>query len=312
MWQPSCKIEVLNARAELYTQLRAFFRVRGVLEVETPILSAAGATDPYLSSLKTAPAGHYLQTSPEFAMKRLLAAGSGPIYQICKTFRADEAGDRHNPEFTMLEWYRPAFKLDALLQEISELVSELCALPAAETLSYKQAFIQYCGFNPFKVSDSELFERIKLDGAYQGKTLERDACLDLLLSQYVEPNLGIHRPCFLIDYPASQASLAKVKRDEDGDTVAARAELYIRGIEIANAYDELTDPKEQRLRFLKDNEKREALGMPQVTIDDHLLRAMEQGLPRCAGVALGIDRLLMIKLGLSNIKHVLSFSHERA
>ena len=316
MWQPNCSQSTLKARAGCYSQIRAFFDSRGIIEVETPILSHAGATDPHLASMTvhstSCMGAQYLQTSPEFAMKRLLASGSGAIYQLCKTFRADELGQRHNPEFTMLEWYRPSYDLAALMQEISELVSHVCDLPKAKIVTYKHVFQKHFSINPFSSTDEVLWALVQRSCSFSGEKLDRDACLDLLLAEHIEPKLGLEAPCFLTDYPASQASLAKLKKNEEGDWVAARAELYIQGIEIANAYDELTDAIEQRKRFELDNVQRLRMGLPHVNIDEHLIQALSHGMPNCAGVALGVDRLLMIKLGTDDIQDVLSFSHERA
>ena len=324
MWWPSCSNESIKARAELYAQLRAFFMSRGVLEVETPVLSQSGSTDPYLESLcLDQDQTYYLQTSPEFAMKRLLASGIGDIYQVCKSFRCNEVSARHNPEFTMLEWYRIGFSLDELVQEIYALVSEVLDLPkeggitskpssAYRLVTYKKAFNDILNINPFHESLSSLQAMCVRETNYEGSPLDRDGCLDLLLSVCIEPSLGVDKPCFLIDYPESQAALARIEVDAEGDRVGRRAELYIRGLELANAYDELTDAVEQRRRFEEDLLMRSELGLPNVTLDSRLLEALEDGIPACAGVALGIDRLLMLKMGASSLSDVVAFTHERA
>ncbi|KZY28164.1 MULTISPECIES: EF-P lysine aminoacylase EpmA [unclassified Oleiphilus] len=323
-WQPTCSLQRLKARAELYAQLRAFFVARHVLEVETPILGRSTATDPHLESLScalnSAPgAGSeclYLHTSPEFPMKRLLAAGSGSIFQICKTFRNAESGVRHNPEFSMLEWYRPGFDLNALMQETADLLETLLGSCEVSTVSYRDLFRKYLDLDPMIVAIDVLRQKaIELAG-YSGPNLERDEYLDLLLSVCIEPYLGCSedsklRPVFVSDYPASQASLAALKHDEDGLLVAERFELYINGLEIANAYHELTDAKEQRQRFESDNLVRQDMGLNGIPIDEKFLSALESGMPDCSGIALGLDRLLMIKEGVNSIEDVLSFPLSR-
>ena len=304
----------MKARAELYAQLRAFFMSRGVLEVETPVLSKSGATDPHLESLQVdQDKTYYLQTSPEFAMKRLLASGIGDIYQLCKSFRRNEVGTRHNPEFTMLEWYRLGFSLEELMSEIYDLVSDVLDLPPGyRVVTYKKAFNDGLAINPFHESLSSLQKMCIQEANYEGPLLDRDGCLDLLLSYCIEPSLGVDEPCFLVDYPESQAALARILVDEDGDRVGKRAELYIRGIELANAYDELTDAAEQGRRFDEDLRRRTELGLASVNPDMQLLQALEHGIPACAGVALGIDRLLMLKVGASSLANVIAFPDEHA
>jgi elongation factor P--(R)-beta-lysine ligase len=313
MWQPACSHDAIKARAELYAQVRAFFFERNVLEVETPVLCRSGSTDPYLDSLRIQEEQTlFLQTSPEFAMKRLLASGSGDIYQICKSFRRNEAGARHNPEFTMLEWYREGWSLDELMTEIAILVSCVLGCSEPKTLSYKQAFLNVLGLDPFQASLSELHDNCKVRVGFEASELDRDGCLDLLVSHCIEPTLGFDSPCFLTDYPASQASLARIEKDANGDLVGKRAELYVQGIELANAYDELTDANEQARRFEEDQALRAALGLPDVHADENLVAALENGLPECAGVALGLDRLLMLKLGANTLSDVLAFPCDRA
>lgn len=320
IWQPGCSRTMLKARAEFYAQIRAFFMAREVMEVETPLLSRSTATDPQLASvpvqlrqdLPCDPQVYYLQTSPEFPMKRLLAAGSGPIFQICKTFRDGETGARHNPEFSMLEWYRPGFNLNDLMNEVADLASEVCELASPNQCTYQQAFQTYLDIDPFSIGDSALAQLAEDKADYRGETLGRDDYLNLLLSLFVEPKLGQGTPTFLTEYPASQASLAKTRRNADGHAVAERFELYINGLEIANGYFELTDATEQRARFEGDNRERKALGLPEIPLDEHLLSALESGMPSCAGVALGLDRLLMIQQEVSCIEEVLSFSVARA
>lgn len=330
-WQPSASIKAIKARAEVYASARAFFCERDVLEVETPLLSQSTASDPYLESVPVSlkvfqdqsDLSYYLHTSPEFPMKRLLAFGSGPIYQICKTFRNAETGRRHNPEFTMLEWYRPGFGLHDLMNEISDLVSLVlndwqCSF---EKLSYRDAFLRYLGIDPFLASDEQLKklaqEKAGFSVSSNNELIDRDDYLNVLLSVCIEPELGQQSgkemsPVFLHGYPSSQASLAKVKKDEFGQLVAERFELYINGLELANGYFELTDAKEQENRFKQDNQQRLALNLPEVPIDKNLLDALEAGMPLCSGVALGLDRLLMVKLQATSIEEVISFPITRA
>lgn len=324
LWKPSCSLDSLKARAELYSQLRAFFLERDVLEVETPILGRSTATDPHLDSLflnlvsEPGAGGEtlYLHTSPEFPMKRLLASGSGAIFQITKTFRNAESGSRHNPEFSMLEWYRPGFSLTDLMQETSDLLRVLIGECQFKSTSYRNLFKAYLNIDPMAASLDTL-QQIAIEKAgYMGSELTKDEYLDLLISICIEPHLGqaaegTSSPLFVYDYPASQASLAAVKQDEDGYLVAERFELYINGLEIANAYHELTDAAEQRKRFEADNKERQNMGCEQIPLDESLLSALESGMPDCSGVALGLDRLLMVKTGAKDISEVISFPLER-
>ncbi len=307
----------------MLAQIRAFFLERNVLEVETPILYSSTATDLQLSSFTSYYLDTllFLQTSPEFPMKRLLAAGSGPIYQISKTFRDGESGRWHNPEFTMLEWYRPGFDDYTLMDEMEELLVYILLnknkkRKKIERLSYKHIFQYYLDINPHRASLNELIACAEKKGLIINKnTMDRDNYLDLLMSHYIEPYLGTDYPVFITDFPASQAGLAKVRElSEDGASIflAERFEVYIQGMEIANAYHELTNPQEQGLRFEQNNEKRKKLGLPIIPIDFNLLAALEHGLPESAGAALGIDRLVFLvakSLGhpVQAIRDVLSF-----
>lgn len=314
-WRTTCSLTTLKARSALYALIRAFFVAREVLEVETPLLSVSTATDPQLESIQAqvklnigqASRHYYLQTSPEFPMKRMLASGSGPIFQICKTFRNGETGRKHNPEFTMLEWYRPGFELNDLMQELDQLTFDILGTEKAERLSYRDAFLRFVKIDPFSVTDNELAMSAQKLTDYHGPALSRDDNLNLILSICIEPNLGMNRPCFLYDYPPSQASLAKVAVSVQGNDVAQRFELYIQGMELANGYFELTDADEQIKRFDADNCERHQLGLPAIPPDEHLIAAMKSGLPACSGVAVGLDRMLMLKVGASKIEEVLSF-----
>jgi elongation factor P--(R)-beta-lysine ligase len=322
-WRPNASLAAIRARAELYTRIRDFFRASGVLEVETPILSRATVTDPALASLSTqvAIAGFgsgqplYLQTSPEFAMKRLLAAGIGPIYQICKVFRDEERGRRHHPEFSLLEWYRPGWDYGRLMDEVGALVRLALDRPVMpiERLTYRDLFRAGLGLDPWHAGTAQLREAAERTGlqGLDGLDLDRDGWLDLLLTQCLEPRLGQGKLTFLCDYPPSQAALSRV-RSSGAVPVAERFELYIDGIELANGFGELIDAREQRARFMADLEIRRAQGRSEPPIDTSLLDALDHGMPECAGVALGLDRLLMIATGAEPIDAVLSFAIERA
>jgi len=315
-FKPTCDIQALKARAKLYRQIRQFFIERDVLEVETPILSQAGVTDVHLASVQAQrhvhgkKQTHYLQTSPEFAMKRLLASGSGAVYQICKVFRDDEHGRKHNSEFTMLEWYRPQFSLKDLMLEVTDLLNVVLAERFGEVrptvLSYKHAFIDRLDLNPLQATLQQLKDAAHRVGLNLDLGDDRLAYIDLLFSHMVEPSLGFDTPVFLTDFPPELASLAKTKLDEDGELVAARFELYIEGLELANAYDELIDAEVLRSRFQADNTEREKLGLYVMPIDEYLLAALPN-MSECAGIALGIDRLLMVVMNQMKLERVITF-----
>jgi lysyl-tRNA synthetase class 2 len=296
-----------------------------VLEVETPCLSAATVTDPHLHSLATrlggGPGGggrtYYLQTSPEYAMKRLLAAGSGPIYQLARAFRDGEVGRRHNPEFTLLEWYRPGFDHHRLMDEVEELVAEVAGIEGpAERLTYAEAFRAHAGIDPFADPPALLAEaaRQATGGAVPDLGEDRDAWLDLLMGTVVERRLGHARPTFVHDFPAPQAALARVRPPlpEGGPALAERFELFVAGVELANGFHELADAAEQRRRFEADLARRRAMGLPEPPVDERFLAALEAGLPHCSGVALGFDRLAMLSAGAGSISEVLAFPTDRA
>lgn len=316
-WRPSATLEALRCRARLLAWVRDFFARRDLLEVETPVLANAGVSDPNLDSLSVTesvsgkPAG-WLQTSPEYPMKRLLAAGSGPIFQIARVFREGERGRRHNPEFSMLEWYRPGFDDRQLMDEVADLVCGWLDCPRPRVLSYREAMQNWAGLDPFSASTEAIASRCEawLEPE-QARSLGRDGCLDLLMSHCVEPALAGYGPVFITHYPESQAALARVSV-VDGLSVAHRFELYVEGMELCNGYWELVDADEQRARFEQDNRARQQAGKPCMPLDRHLLQALEHGLPECAGVALGLDRLLMLKLGAGTISDVIAFPAERA
>jgi lysyl-tRNA synthetase class 2 len=316
-WRPGAALAQLRQRAQLLAQIRAFFAARGVLEVETPLLCSRGITDPAIEPLLvergqslTHHAPRFLQTSPEYAMKRLLAAGSGPIYQICKAFRDGEAGRRHNPEFTLLEWYRPGMDHHALMAEVAALVCSCLGERPWQAFTYRELFQRCLQLDPFTADVATLqrtARQLTDPGTLAGG---RDLWLDLLLTHGVEPWLAGQGLCFVYDYPASQAALARLAQ-RDGQVVGERFELYIDGVEVANGYHELDDAVEQRARFEADNRQRAAAGQPERPLDEALLAALAAGLPAVSGVALGLDRLLLLASGETDIRRLLAFSWER-
>lgn len=323
-WRPTATIETLRERARLLAEVRAFFARRGVLEVETPVLGHGGSTEVHLASLSaeaTTPAGRerlWLQTSPEFHMKRLLAAGSGPIFQLARSFRDGEVGRRHNLEFTMLEWYRPGLELDALIEETAGLVSTVLGREPGDEAGplrrrrYRELFREHLAIDPFTAPLAELRRRAGEVGGLDMADSDRDGCLDLLMSLEIEPRLGREGLEVVVDYPASQAALARHHRDpEDGARVASRFELYLEGLELANGYDELTDAEEQAVRFKQDNAARRAAGLPEVDLDQRLLAALAHGMPAGSGVALGLDRLIQLALGKASVADVMAFATPR-
>ncbi len=309
-------IEALKARADLLITIRQFMADREILEVETPYLSHASNSDPNLVNLATeySPPNQlqaqtlYLHSSPEYPMKRLLASASSCIYQIARVFRDEEQGAQHNPEFTMLEWYRLGFDHHQLMDELEQLLLSL-KLPEAERISYEDAFIRFTELNPHTSSDTVLQAYAKKEG-FVSEKCDRAMLLDFIFSNKVSPGLGFDSPCYIFDYPVSQAALAKIK-EENGIMIAERFELFISGMEIANGYNELTDADELRQRFEREQLLTGKKSISSGPIDEHLLASMRY-LPECAGVALGIDRLLMILLGKKDIKDVINFCVDKA
>jgi lysyl-tRNA synthetase class 2 len=306
----------LQQRAALFAKIRSFFAERQVLEVDVPLLGHYSVTDPHLQAICVEQVDElcagFLQTSPEYAMKRLLAAGSGAIYQLGKAFRREERGSRHNPEFTLLEWYRPGFDEKQLMTEVAELIKATLGYDQCQCLSYRQAFQQTLNIDPHLCTIDELKAIAHKNIDLQMDSDYRDDWLNLLLAEIIEPDLGVDAPVFLYNYPASQAALAKTGVDEQGVRVARRFELYINSIELANGYCELTDAAEQKKRFSDDQQLRQSLGYEEREGDPRLLAALESGLPECAGVALGVDRLLMLASGAQSIDEVMAFPTEKA
>jgi len=325
-WQPAISPERLAARAALLAQVRAFFAVRAVLEVDTPLVVNAAVSDPHIHSATVqlaassgAPAAAsaaplFLHSSPEYAMKRLLAAGSGDIYQICHVVRALESGRLHNPEFTLIEWYRLGFSLTQLMDEVEALVRTLLG-PAAsarrsERLSYREAFQRALGLDPLGATRADLERAARPLGFRPDVHSDRDEWLELLMSTRIGPRLGHGALTFVQRYPASQAALARL--DPEDARLALRFELYCDGIELANGFEELAAPAEQRARFARDDAERRRRGLPAAAPDERLLAALAAGLPACAGVALGFDRTLMLATGAAHIEQVLPFPTARA
>tara|TARA_B100000965_G_scaffold216738_2_gene181377 strand:- start:2515 stop:3477 length:963 start_codon:yes stop_codon:yes gene_type:complete len=316
-WQPSATIDALRRRAGIINRIREFFAERGVLEVDTPSLSHAAVSDPFLHPFATeyVPEGGgqaamlYLHTSPEYPMKRLLAAGSGAIWQLCKVYRNGEIGRRHNPEFSMLEWYRPGFDHHQLMDEVDALVRAVLAGESARRVTYAAVFAEHTGLDIHQCSDADLQSLAAARCGFQGE-LSRDGYLNLLFSECVEPRL--QAPTMVYAFPASQAALARVVEGDDRVPSAARFEMFVKGMELANGYFELTDADEQLRRFEADQAQREALGIAALPIDIPLVDALRSGMPSCAGVALGVDRLVMLALGASTIGEVIAFDTQRA
>jgi lysyl-tRNA synthetase class 2 len=314
---------MLQLRAQVLNHIREFFANRNVLEVETPLLCSSTNPDPQIDSFTTAYVGPqaahgvelYLQSSPEFAMKRLLCAGSGPIYQICKAFRQGERGNLHNPEFTIVEWYRPGFDHSELIAEIEVLLLGLFAtqreLDSTQIISYQDAFRNTLAIDPLQATGADLVQCARQHGVdVQGlRTEDRDAWLDVLMSHCVQPHLGQNRLTFVSEYPVSQAALAQVSRNNN--QTALRFELFMDGVELANGFQELTDPGEQRRRFEQALAQRAIQNQPRPPMDEYLLQALEHGMPECSGVAVGLDRVIMLLAQAATLRDVLAFPMER-
>lgn len=315
-WQPSCSKDLILLRAELLHELRAFFYAHGVLEVETPILCQAAGTDPHLehftSTQSTDSHRLFLQTSPEFAMKRLLAAHTQSIYQICKAFRQGESGRYHNPEFTLLEWYRVGFDLQALMADVEALLHPFlpanCFPEKTVKVTYSTVFKDYTGLDAL-VFDADKYQSAAVNLGYPEAValcgVDLATWLDFLFSHCVQPHLGVAGLCMVYDYPACLPSLARLKQGYP--LIVERVEVFIQGIELGNGYFELADAAEQQYRFEQDLYAREQRGAVIPEIDRRLLAALESGLPDCSGIAIGLDRLLMVMSQQNSIDDVISF-----
>jgi elongation factor P--(R)-beta-lysine ligase len=315
-WKSDAAVATLRIRAETLAKIRIFFAAKNVLEVETPLLAHSTVTDVYIQSLAvnrsaaTSEETLYLQTSPEFSMKRLLGIGIGPIYQICKAFRQGESSKQHNPEFTMLEWYQPGYSMNDLMDEVEQLVKSLLNCAAVSRISYRDIFLQHFDIDPHSISLEELGELANRKMDLSSDDLDKTDFLQLLFGKFIEAELPEN--CLIYDFPADQAALAVIEEDKFGVSVAKRFELFCNGMEIANGYFELLDPVEQRARFEADIERRHEQKLPNYAADEKLIAAMESGIPACAGVALGIDRLIMLLAKIKNISEVISFTTDRA
>lgn len=323
-WRPAATLDVLRLRARLLRRIRRYFDRAGVLEVTTPALSQAAVTSPQLNSFRTGYHGPgvlhgqslFLHTSPEFPMKRLLAAGSGPIYQVCTVFRDGESGCNHNPEFTLLEWYRTDFDHLDLMDDVERLLTSvldgILPLAGVHHWAWRDLFIEFAGLDPVTAGITELANVLESRHALVPvgmQDADLDAWQDLVMTHVIEPRLGAGL-VFVRDYPASQAALARVR--PGNPPVASRFEAYLNGMELANGFHELADAREQRSRFEHELAQRAARRMPAVPVDARLLDALASGLPDCAGVALGFDRLLMLACGAACLSDVLAFPFDRA
>lgn len=312
-WRPSCTRQILCRRAALVERMREFFRSRDVLEVDTPVLQSGANLDhgvvPFV--LETTQGRRFLPTSPEHPLKRLVTAGFGAVWTLAPAFRADERGQRHAPEFRMLEWYRPDWNDYRIAEETVALCCALTGLAATtESLTWREAFRRHAGLDPARVDDATLVATLGEDAqaVISDGRLDRSAALDLLLTQRVEPHLGQGCWTLLTDYPAQACAQARLRTGEDGEPVAARFELYRNGVELANGYWELNDAVELELRLRHELRERQAGEI----LDGYFLAAMSEGLPDCAGVAVGFDRLVMLALGLDDIADTQAFSWARA
>jgi lysyl-tRNA synthetase class 2 len=320
LWQSKISWEVAQQRAKITQEIRSFFYARHIIEVETPLISRGTVTDVYLDSFAckynylnkqrlSDATEMYLQTSPEFSMKRLLASGYGSIFQICKAFRHEEHGKHHNPEFTILEWYRLNYNHFQLMDEVDEFLQCIMHCESGERLTYQQAFQQHLNIDPLECTSTKL-KKILSDNNISGDWINDEQDIDVLLqvlfSECIETKIGNERPCFIYNYPKNQSSLAKISKNDP--RVAERFECYYKGVELANGFNELTNSSEQQHRFESDNQKRKLLGKEMKSLDKLFLNALEQGLPECSGVAVGIDRLIMLALNKPNIASIMTFN----
>lgn len=302
-WQPCAELNTLHKRAAMLKIIRDYFQTASVLEVETPLLCSHTGTDPYIESFQTN--NRFLQTSPEYAMKRLLASGSGSIFQICKAFRLEEAGTLHNPEFTMLEWYRVDFSMQQLMQDVAQLLQLLMPKLEIIFLTYEKLFFQYVNINPHNTTKNALINLLEKNNISPPNDVSIDDLLNLVLSSLIEPQLP-NAAVFVHHYPPSQAALAQL--DANAPHYALRFEVYLHRVEIANGFQELQNAAEQQQRFIANNQLRAQTGKPQIALDNYFLQALEHGLPNCSGVALGLDRVLQIICDAEKISSVLTFN----
>ena len=312
-WSANTSHEIRIARAQMLRQIRDYFSSQKVLEVETPALSQSANTDPFIESIKTDNA-RYLHTSPEYPMKRLLAAGSGDIYQICKVWRAAESGSKHNPEFTLLEWYRVGFTYQQLMQEVSDLlhtvISDLDKEP--QFFSYAQLFLEKFSINPHISCRDQLLTYVNTEiPSLNTDDLDQQALLDALLTHCIEPEFENNCLSFIYDYPASQSALAQL-RVEGNQSVAERFEVYIGNLELGNGYQEETSAERNKDILNKENQMRSELGSEPLPIDELFLSACDSGIPTSAGVAIGLDRVLMAITGEKSIQKVINFPWDKA
>lgn len=311
------KIQVLHDRASMLAKARAFFAERQVMEVDCPILSSNASIDAHIdliSAKYNQSETRFLHSSPEFGMKRLLAQQSGDIYQLSHVFRDGECGVKHNPEFMMAEWYRIGVSFEFLISETFDFIRLLLGPLPTMTITYREAFFRFSGLDCMKASFSELLQYLRdhhIPIYAEIENEDKDALLNLILASVIEPQLGNQVLCALTHYPASQAALAKTISDGTA-LVAERFEVYYRGVELANGYHELADASEQRRRFIESNEHRRLLGKPSLPIDEHFLSALQSGMPDCCGVAVGFDRLMMLRHQSSHIQDVIPFGWNEA
>lgn len=318
-WRPGATIENLKKRAQLVNDVRSFFAERGVIEVETPSVSRYPTLDLHLESFRVVfgsnPPARYLITSPEYHMKRLITAGSGSIYQICKAFRCDESGSRHNPEFTILEWYRVNRDHLQLMDEIEELMCLLIGTGKAARISYREVFQSLLQLDPLEFDPGEVLEICRLRGVtppldLRQEEVSEEEYLNFLMGRFIEPELGRNQPVFIYDFPAAQASLSRLHKTDP--RLSTRFEVYYKGVELGNGFYELSDATAQRRRFQEINIRRKQLGKSQLEMDETFLAALEEGMPDCAGVAMGLDRLLMLAMAGKEIKTVMAFPWNNA
>ncbi|AWI49946.1 elongation factor P--(R)-beta-lysine ligase [Buchnera aphidicola] len=320
-WKPSASIKDLMKRSKIIADIRSFFLKKNIMEVETPILSQSGVTDvnlmPFITNYfsfndNIKKKKLWLITSPEYHMKRLLSAGSGSIYQICRSFRNQEFGQYHNPEFTMLEWYQLSCSMEKMIEEIDFFFQKILNFNKADKISYQEVFMKFLKIDPLSTSLSELFQCYKKFNLKNLIYLENDLnqLIENIFTLQIQPFLGKEKPLFVYHFPSEQACLASINKKDS--RVSERFEIFFKGIELGNGFHELTDYFEQRKRFIKDNRKRCDMNLPEQKIDDYFLDAIHHGLPTCSGVAIGLDRLIMIALNKNSIDQVMSFSFERS